>query len=276
MTASRHIGQRPPGFTLMEMLFAVAASALVLLAIHLVFYGALRLRNKTAQALEEAVPLQHTLAIIRRDLVNLVAPSSSSSVSFFGPLQTETTTGSSTSGSSTSSGSSSSGETGGVQSSGNEAGGGMDLGGQTASGLAGLQVSPTLYTATGAVDQTSPWAEIQKVTYFLVDPTNDVPGMDLLRSVTRNLLPVMQEESDDQWLMGGVEDVVFLYYDGMQWIDTWDSTSSETNLPMAIKVQIEMTARETELERRTPIELIVPIVVQSRTNSTAQTEEIIF
>ena len=152
----------------------------------------------------------------------------------------------------------------------------MDLGGQTASGLAGLQVSPTLYTATGAIDQTSPWAEIQKVTYFLVDPTNDVPGKELLRSVTRNLLPVMQEESDDQWLMSGVEDVVFLFYDGMQWIDTWDSTSSETNLPMAIKVQIELTAGETELERRTPIEMIVPIVVQSRTNSTTQTEEIIF
>jgi prepilin-type N-terminal cleavage/methylation domain-containing protein len=275
MTTSRHTAVSVRGFTLMEMLFAVAASAMLLLAIHLVFYGALRLRNKTAQAVEEAVPLQHTLAIIKRDLMNLVAPSSSNGI-FFGPLQTETTASSSSSGSSTSSGSTSSGQTGGVQSGGNQAGGAMDLGGQTASGLAGQQVSPTLYTATGAIDQTSPWAEIQKVTYFLVDPTNSTPGKDLLRSVTRNFLPIMQEESDDQWLMGGVEDVVFLFYDGMQWIDTWDSTSSETNLPMAIKVQIELTAKETELERRTPIELIVPIVVQSRTNSAAQTEELLF
>ena len=232
----------------MEVLFAVAASAMVLLAIHLVFYGALRLRNKTAQAMEEAVPLQHALAIIKRDLANVVAPGGTLS----GTFQTALTTG----------GTAPSGSMG----------GGLNTGGQTASGMAGQQVGPSLYTATGVIDETSPWAEIQKVTYFLVNPTNNTPGKELLRSVTRNLLPVMQEESDDQWLMSGVEDVAFLFYDGMQWIDTWDSTASATNLPTAIKVQIELVARETELERRTPIELVVPLGVQSRISQDAQTE----
>jgi type II secretion system protein J len=136
--------------------------------------------------------------------------------------------------------------------------------------MAGQQVGPTLYTATGVIDETSPWAEIQKVAYYLVDPTNNTPGKELYRSVTRNLLPVVEDESDDQWLMSGVEDLVFQFYDGMDWQDSWDSTTSETNLPLAIKVQLELAQPATALERPPAIELVVPVVVQTRTNEVAQ------
>jgi len=255
MTLSRHNAGRVPAFTLMEVLFAVAASAMVLLAVHMVFYGALRLRNKTAQSLDEAVPLQRALAIIKGDLVNLVPPGGTGTLS--GTLQTPLTSGGSTSG----------GQSSGIGTDSSQ-GGGI---------LPGTQVGPSLYTATGVLgysngvfDANMPWAEIQKVTYSLADPTNNVRGKELFRSVTRNLLPVLQEESDDQWLLSGVEDVAFLFYDGTDWVDTWDSTTSETNLPLAIKVQIELTAAETENQRRTPIELVVPVAVQSRITTTSQ------
>src|SRR5689334_22550428 len=61
-------------FTLMEMLLALAVSAIVVAGIGGVFYSAVRLRERTAAALDEAAPLQHALALIRRDLRGALPP----------------------------------------------------------------------------------------------------------------------------------------------------------------------------------------------------------
>src|SRR5207245_9236232 len=53
-------------FTLMEMLLALAISAIVIAGIGGVFYSAVRLPERTAAALEEAARLRHALAFIRR------------------------------------------------------------------------------------------------------------------------------------------------------------------------------------------------------------------
>src|SRR5204863_5790840 len=122
MTIAPQITRR--AFTLLEVLIAVSAFALVLAAINAIFYGALRLRNKTAESIEEALPRQKTLAVMKRDLANLVAPGGMLS----GVFQTTTIT-----------------------------------------NLVAGQPSPNFYTATGLIDETSPWAEVQKVSYVLVD-----------------------------------------------------------------------------------------------------------
>jgi general secretion pathway protein J len=62
------------GFTLMEMLLALAVSAIVIAAIGGVFYSALRLRNSAAAALDETAPLHQTLALLRRDLQGALPP----------------------------------------------------------------------------------------------------------------------------------------------------------------------------------------------------------
>src|ERR1041384_5287195 len=61
-------------FTLLELLLAVLVFSIVLTALHVVFFSALRLRSKTADAIERALPLQQTVAIIKRDLENIVPP----------------------------------------------------------------------------------------------------------------------------------------------------------------------------------------------------------
>src|SRR6185436_9077843 len=58
-------------FTLLELLLAVLVFSIVLGAIHVVFFSAFKLRNKTADAIERSLPLQQTLVIIKRDLANL-------------------------------------------------------------------------------------------------------------------------------------------------------------------------------------------------------------
>jgi len=201
----------------------------VLVVVHSVFYGALQLRNKSAASIAAALPLQHALAQIKRDLANLVPPGGT----LTGTLQTTPTTTSSTS---------------------------LTHG--------GAQAGPSFYTATGALNDASPWPELRKVTYFLMPATNDTPGRQLVRSSTRNLLPVLTEEYEDQTLLNGVEELTFEFYNGTQWASTWDSSTTTNGLPSGIRASLTLVnaAGVADLE---PIELIVPIFAQGGTNSAA-------
>ncbi len=247
----------------MEVLLAVVVFSIVLAAINVVFYGAVRLRNKTAAALEAAVPQQHALAIIKRDLANIVLPGGT----LFGPLQTTASFGSQTNQSSQSGQSGQPASSVGARPA---AASNPNLGlGASSQG----QASAEFYTATGLIGDASPWGEVQKVSYYLAQPTNNVVGRDLIRSVTRNLLPTLAEQPEDQWLMSGVESIFFTFYDGTQWGDSWDSTTQPTQLPLAIKVTIQLAPEENERVLPAPIELVVPLPTQASTNQTAQTSQ---
>ena len=235
-----HSSFRPQrrAFTLLELLLALLVFSVVLGAIHVVFFSAFKLRNRTADAIERSLPVQQALAIIKRDLANLVPPGGALS----GALQS-TPTISSGSGTST-------------------------------SGAMNHQTGPQFYTAVGIVDDNRPWGEIERVSFFLAQATNQTPGQDLYRSVARNLLPVLQDETEDQFLMSGVESITFQYYDGNAWKDTWDSTQADTttsltnNLPRAIKMDLQLYNENRSFGASEPVELIVPVMVVQRTNFT--------
>lgn len=218
-------------FTLIEIMLAVAIFAIVLVAINGVFYSALRLRRKASEAIEQSLPIQQTLAIIKRDLQGLVAPGGT----LTGPLQS-----------------------------------GVAITGNTGSSSSPMdqQGGTVIYTATGIIDETSPWANVQKVSYSLRQPMLQTSrgGRDLFRLVTRNLLPVAQEEVEEQWLMGDVQQLQFYFYDGTGWRNTWDSTAETTVLPKAIKLQIDLAQNDTIL--KAPLEVVVPVTVYVRTNQT--------
>ena len=220
------------GFTLMEMLLAVAISSLVLSVITTTYFSALQLRNRTTKTIDDALPLQHALATIKRDLTALIPPGGT----FGGELQSTPTTDSSS----------------------------------LTPFANGQRVSPDFSTASGLVDEYTPFADVQRITYYLVDPTNSYAvGRDLMRVRSRNLLPATVDEPTAQWLMGGVETVNFQFYNGFSWQDTWDSTTS-SNLPTAIKLQLVPAAEAGQPNQflQTPIELVVPVVAQARTNQT--------
>jgi hypothetical protein len=139
------------------------------------------------------------------------------------------------------------------------------------SGLTSVGVSDPvaieMYTATGALSDSEPWGDIQRVTYELRNPTvSSATGRDLYRSVMRNLLAVATPDVTDQLMLSGVASLKFSCYDGAQWDDTWDTsdpTAINTNLPAAVRVDIQMAGRA-DLG---PIEIVVPIDSQSRTNA---------
>ena len=61
-------------FTLVEVMLALGVSAIVLAAIGGIFFSAMRLRERTNAMLDEAVPLQQTFTLLRRDLQGAVQP----------------------------------------------------------------------------------------------------------------------------------------------------------------------------------------------------------
>ena len=145
--------------------------------------------------------------------------------------------------------------------------GDFKVGGVTSLGL-NQPVDIELYTTTGALHADEPWGEVQRVTYELRLPTDrSTPGKDLIRSVTRNLLATIPPQPDDQWLMGGVESIEYSCYDGTQWRDNWDTTGSDTNLPTAVRVRIQLAGNNGGPGNGQPLEIVVPIDSQSRTNT---------
>ena len=219
-------------FTLIEMLIAIAVFAVVLAAMNGVFWGALRLRNKSVESIDAALPKERALSIIRSDLENIVPPGGRFFTMF-------TTTGTTT-----------------------------NANGMSMNNMPG-QNSPEFTTSNGVIDDNTGWGDIQRVSYQLVVSTNGGVGKDLMRTVTRNLLPSVQQTSDQQSILTGVQNIFFYYHDGTIWKDTWDSTNEFLRLPRAIKVQLQMASEERGRQAPPPLELVVSLL-DAGTNSTTQ------
>ncbi|MGO9586474.1 MAG: type II secretion system protein GspJ [Limisphaerales bacterium] len=217
------------GFTLIEMILAIGVAAIVLVAINAVLFSALHLREITQAAVDDATPLDQAVTILRRDLQCAVPP-----------------------------------EPNGVLT------GDFKAGNVTSLGLS-QPVDIEIFTATGALHDNEPWGDIQRVTYELKDPaTRTAAGKDLVRSITRNLLSSTTLDVQDQPLLSGVESIRFSCFDGTQWLDTWDTTdttTSDTNLPVAVRVLIQMAGNNSDNTRPQPIQILVPMDSQSCTNT---------
>lgn len=218
----------PAGFTLIEVILALAICSIVLIVISSVFAGALKLQESASASVERSLPIERAMNQLRRDLKNAVPPGGM----LAGPMQ---------SGSLIS---------------------GLDSGD-------GIQI----YTTTGLMTANTPWNEIQMVTYGLQSSANSTNGgKDLIRTVTRNLLATGPQDEDDQDLASGVESLKFSYFDGANWLDTWDD-STETNLPVAVRVNVQMAATDASAPKPDPLQLLVPLMAQVHTNQLDNTDD---
>ena len=218
------------GFTLVEVLLALAICSIVLVAINAVFATAVRLRDRTSAGLDESLPVERTLQMLTRDLKGTVGPGGFLAGDFKCGAQAMGTS--------------------------------MGLSGEA--GGAGLD----FFTDTGMITDSAPWGDLQEVLYELKAPTDrNQAGMDLIRCVNRNLLATTTQTPDIQPLLSHVESVDFDCYDGSQWRTTWDTSSGDTNLPTAVRVRIHLMAQSGEdASRKAPLELMVPLVTITRTN----------
>lgn len=234
-----------PGFTLIEVILAVGIFSVVLVAINTAFFAALRLRQKGTEALEEALPLDYALSLLRRDLANAVPPG--------GVLAGDFRSGNSLGG----------------------MGGSSSKSGATASSGASRGLGTAQYggldffTTTSALTDDAPWGDVQEVNYQLQDPADRLHtyGRDLVRTVTRNLLATSGQVADVQKLVGNVENLDFSYFDGTQWRDTWDTSAGDTGLPRAVRVSIRLASRNGPSKPTDqPLQMLVPVNCHSVTN----------
>jgi type II secretion system protein J len=218
-------------FTLIEAILALGISAIVLVAISGVFMGAMRLRERTFAAIDASLPVAQAMSTLRSDLQCAVGPSNILAGDF-------------------------------------KCGAG-DMG-LTMGVSASPGVGVDFFTSTGIINDDQPWGDIQEVFYELMPPTDrNQPGKDLVRYVNRNLLSAGTPAAEMQWLMGGVDTLQFDCYDGAQWRPNWDTSSTDTNLPTAVRVTIRLTANSGA--GTDPIQMVVPIISQTRTNAVPAT-----
>ncbi|HEY5040588.1 MAG TPA: type II secretion system protein GspJ [Verrucomicrobiae bacterium] len=214
-------------FTLVEMIIAIGVASLVLIAVNTVLFSALHLREATLDMVDAETPVDATMSTIRRDLQCCVTPTNGTAGLLSGDFR---------------------------------------AGNISSSGIS-EPVAVEMFTATGGLSDSVPWGDIQRVTYELKNSTDpSAVGRDLYRTVMRNLLPVSTVGLNNQLMLTGVASVKFSCYDGAQWNDTWDTTSLtsiNTNLPMAVRVDIQMAGNP----NAQPVEIIVPIDAKTQGQS---------
>jgi type II secretion system protein J len=221
------------GFTLIELLLAISIVSMILAAMSGVLYVAFRMEKSVTSTLDESMPVEQALIGIQRDLSCIVCNNASNNIMLIGSFQTINQT----------------------------------------NVLPG-QIGPDFYTTGGEPDGMVPWGDVEKIDYLLAASTNrSAQGMDLVRAVTHNLLPInnmLPQPDQKRVVLSGVQSAIFTYYDGMSWDQNWDSTQ-QTNLPFGLKLTIQMAAQGAARTAARPklYELYIPVDVQMSTNLTS-------
>ncbi len=237
MKLNRAISKNIRAFTLLEVLLAVGIFAIVLLAMNTVFFSALRLERATNRAVDERLPLNRALTVMRRDLQGAVQPQTNSTLL---PRHFVAT----------------------------DSGGGFG---------AAKSSSLEFYTTTGFINGNDPWGDLQRVRYELIEPTDRVNarGRELVRQVLRNVLATSTETEDEQLLASDVESLEFLCFNGSDWRSAWDTEAGDVGLPQAVRVRVHLAANNTSATKLTqePLELFVPLTTQALTNQLVEGEQ---
>jgi general secretion pathway protein J len=216
------------GFTLMEIMLALAVSAVVLVAIGGVFYSAVRLRERTQAMLDESTPLQQAFNFIRHDLQGALPPGGGN-LPLAGDFK--------------------------LQALGSGLGANYHVEFFTTSGAVNDN------STFGDIQSIS--YELRDS----ADRTRNNNGKDLVRSVNRNVLATAMQDPQEQPLLSNVQSLEFSCFDGANWRDSWDTSLGDTNLPYAVRVRIQLAGDSSANARaQHPFEIVVPLVSQSRTN----------
>ncbi len=206
----------------MEVMFATMAFALILLVMQMTFSGALGLRNRMQKRVDQQAALTLAMSIMKRDLENMIVT---------GGLMAE----------------------------------GIFCGEMGSPDMPNDQLE--FYSTTAVVSDQLPWGDVQKVGYLLgVDPMQTVTtnlGQALMR-MSLNTLPLeANEEAPVETLMlDNVRSLQFEFFDGLEWLQTWDSTVNEPAVPLAVRAMVEVfTDNPNPTGRQTRIwEVLVPIL----------------
>lgn len=213
-------------FTLIELLLALAACAVLLTAVYGVFSRAVHLRDNATEHVREARVRARAETVLRNDLRNarisggtlaaeLEGSQSGQSGKFPGYLRFTTTTA-------------------------------QDL-------------------VENALDVPATDLQRVEY-YVATDPNGTDPGAGrLVRTVEHDLLQTLEQSAPEEPLLPGVESMEVAFFDGTSWQESWDYTESKT-VPEAVRVRIQPSADASNAKgsktKAAPIEVLVPWTTQ--------------
>jgi len=233
---------RAAGFTLLELIVAAFMFAIVMAAVATAFSGAYKLRSTTERDLLNVHSVRRAMEYMKRDFRSATPPSTNDTTQIVTGDTSDT-------------------ETNVFTFSGVMA---------TSTSTSGSALGSTVlqfYTTTGLRLTDEPWSDIQWVNYYLRPPVLDVGavGNDLVRGVTRNLSPGMDSDYSEMVLLSGVDQLVFEFWTGSDWIDYWDSTTFDPATPLAVRATLIMAGTNNVIP---PVYTVTaPISVETRTNT---------
>ena len=188
------------GFTLLELILAMAMAAILSLMLYETFHTALIARQKAIAAAQSTRAGSIAMDIICRDLGSVVRPAPSDGTAAYylnGVFQ------------------------------------GVHRGG------VGTETDDLLFHTIAyepTADPNDPLAEgTREVEYYI---SNDGGQSALVRRVNRDLLAPMQQTGDTEMLCRNVRGFAVQYFDGQQWQTDWDSTQVGDVLPFAVRVTL--------------------------------------
>lgn len=140
-------------------------------------------------------------------------------------------------------------------------------GGRLASSLTGSVTGPTgsfpgylKFTTTTAPEGGDVLnGDVQEVEYYVVtDPAAEDSKTGLLvRAVHRDLLTSVRQAPAEEPLLTGVKSMEVSFYDGESWQEAWEVTTTNPELPEAVRVRILGASNSM------PLEVLVPWITQA-------------
>ena len=204
-------------FTLLELLAALAISAVLLSALLGALRAVLTIRERADEAVTADVPASSALNRIGTDLRNIVAPGSTLSGAFVGnKIETP----------------------------------------------GGRQDTLEFATAANSPRDGVFGADIVRVGYEVSAEASATAENVLLRSLHRNLLAQVADPAEESILLRGVQTLSFAYYNGEVWVDSWDSSLADNQLPKAVEVTLALASRRQDGEPEF-LACVIPVFVEA-------------
>ncbi len=114
--------------------------------------------------------------------------------------------------------------------------------GEDATGSLGRESDTvSFYRTADAIDQQAGQGEIMMIELGC-EPSLEGAGMNLVRGVRRNLLATTFYDLPGEVLCRGVLAFNLRYFDGVEWLDSWDSSVEDNTLPLAVEVDLVLAA----------------------------------
>jgi type II secretion system protein J len=103
--------------------------------------------------------------------------------------------------------------------------------------------SLVMHCTAGGAAHTEGTGDVRMVE-FACEPAEDGMSMVLVRRVSCYLLATSVEEPEPEVICRGVRALDMKYFDGIDWQDSWDSTTRDNTLPLAVEVTMELVAED--------------------------------